>query len=125
MCRGASGDVSRRLTLRGVLVTSGDATAVALRRVGIAAWRDGKSAVTWQMWGIGEEWWARMAWRGRRGRKRAGRGGARPRAERERVFGFARERESTNVGRDSGVWDRGRCACLCKICMRASARVYT
>jgi len=37
VCRGASGDVSRRLTLRGVLAAAGDAPAVALRRVGIAA----------------------------------------------------------------------------------------
>ena len=54
MCRDASGDfparpgVSRRLTLRGVLavpgdgVAAGDELAVALRRVGIAAWLGGK-----------------------------------------------------------------------------------
>ena len=58
MCRDASGDspvrpgVSRRLTLRGVLAAAGDGVptrdpfAVALRRVGIAAPRGGKLAVT-------------------------------------------------------------------------------
>jgi hypothetical protein len=58
------GVVSRRFTPRGVLaaagdgVAAGDAPAVALRRVGIAAWRGEIPAVTWEMWGeLGEEWW--------------------------------------------------------------------
>lgn len=89
--------------------------------------RGGKLAVL--LWGWeriwGEECWMRMAGRGRRvGKKRAGAGGARARsrADRERVFGFARERESTNVLWRSSLWVQGRwlskivCARACMSC---------
>jgi hypothetical protein len=112
VCRDALGDsparpgVSRRLTLRGVLaaagdgVATGDAFAVALRRVGIVASGEGNWMILWG--------WERTlgrnvgcGWRGTEtgGEEKGGRGrgGVRSRAERQRVFGFARERESTDV----------------------------